>query len=111
MNEGITIHSGNFEDEVVRSPIPVILDFWAAWCGSCKMLNFTLNQLAEEFAGRIKIGKVNVEEETLLAEQHQVITLPTLAVYQGGALVHKHAGALPKPRIAALIQDMIAAEG
>jgi thioredoxin 1 len=106
MNNSIIITSGNFESEVLRSPIPVLLDFWASWCGPCKMIAPFIDQLADEYAGRIKVGKVNVDEENALAERHGVVSIPTLVVYKDGAVVTQKAGAAPKHDIEALFKDL-----
>ena len=66
----ITLTKGNFEDEVLKSEIPVLVDFWASWCGPCKMLAPTVAQIAEEYSGKIKVGKVNVDEEESLSREY-----------------------------------------
>ena len=107
MSSGITITGDNFENEVLQSPIPVLIDFWASWCGPCKMIAPLIDQLAEEYAGRIKVGKVNVDEENALAERHGIASIPTLVVYKDGALVNKKAGAAPKHDIETLFKNLI----
>ena len=107
MSSGIAITGDNFETEVLQSPIPVLIDFWAPWCGPCKMISPLIDQLAEEYAGRIKVGKVNVDEETALAEQHGIISIPTLVVYKDGAPACQKTGAAPKRDIETLLRDLI----
>jgi thioredoxin 1 len=103
----ITITAGNFETEVLRSPLPVLLDFWAEWCGPCRMIAPFLEELAGEYAGRIKIGTVNVDEETSLAGQHGIVSIPTLVLYKDGVEVEKKPGAAPKHEIEAFFHDAL----
>jgi thioredoxin 1 len=107
VSSGVTISGGNFEDEVLRSPIPVLLDFWAEWCGPCRMIGPLLDQLAGEYAGRIKIGKVNVDEENELAGQHGIVSIPTLVLYKDGAVAGQRTGAAPKHDIEALFKHLV----
>ena len=107
MSNGITITGANFEAEVLRSPVPVLIDFWAEWCGPCRMIGPMIDQLADEYAGRIKIGKVNVDEENALAGQHGIVSIPTLILYKDGAVAAQKSGAAPKHDIEALFKDLI----
>jgi thioredoxin 1 len=107
MSNEITITGANFESEVIRSPIPVLIDFWASWCGPCKMIAPLIGDLAGEYAGKIKVGKVNVDEEGDLASRHGVVSIPTLVVYQNGKIVNQKAGAAPKQVIEGLFKDLI----
>jgi thioredoxin 1 len=104
----ITITTANFEHEVLQAEVPVLLDFWAPWCGPCRMIAPLLTQLAEAYTGRIKIGKVNADEETALVEKHQVASIPCLLVYHNGSVVKRQAGAVPKQAIEALFKDLLA---
>jgi thioredoxin 1 len=107
MSEHVTITGANFESEVLQSSVPVLIDFWAAWCGPCKMIAPLIDQLAGEYAGRIKVGKVNVDEEGDLASRHGVISIPTIVVYQGGKIVNQKIGAVPKQAIESLFKDLL----
>ena len=107
MSEHISLNSANFESEVLQSTVPVLLDFWAPWCGPCKMIGPLIEQLAEEYAGRLKVGKVNVDEEAELASSHSIVSIPTLIVYKDGKIANQVAGALPKHSIEALFKDLI----
>jgi thioredoxin 1 len=107
MGNEITVTSANFDAEILQSPIPVLVDFWAPWCNPCKMIGPLLGQLSEEYAGRIKIGKVNVDEESDLASRHGIVSIPALTVYKDGQVVRKEVGARPKQEIEKLFKDLV----
>ncbi|MDR1429721.1 MAG: thioredoxin [Spirochaetaceae bacterium] len=107
MSAGITVNSGNFKVEVTDSSVPVLVDFWAAWCGPCKMISPMLEQIADEYSGKLKLGKVNVDEEAALAEQHDITSIPTLVVYKDGQIVNQHSGALPKHELENLFKPYL----
>ena len=100
----ITITKENFESEVMNSDIPVLLDFWATWCGPCRMIAPTLAQIAEENEGRLKVGKVNVDEQMELAMRFGVTSIPLLVVMRDGQIANKAVGAMPKAKIEALFK-------
>ncbi len=98
----LNINKSNFQDEVVNSDRPVLLDFWAPWCGPCRMVV----PIVEEIAGErpdVKVGKVNVDEEQELARQFGVMSIPTLVVMREGKIVRQAVGAQPKPQILAML--------
>jgi thioredoxin 1 len=107
MSSGLAISAANFESEVLKSTIPVLVDFWAEWCQPCRMVGPLLDQLAEEYADRIKICKVNVDQENDLAVRHNVVSIPTMVVYKDGQVVRRQTGAVPKAQIAALFGDLV----
>lgn len=80
----IKITSANFEKEVLNSDIPVLVDFWATWCGPCMMLSPIVEKIAEEYDGKIKVGKINVDEESALAVKFRVASIPTLMLFKNG---------------------------
>lgn len=97
------ITSENFENEVLKSDKTVLLDFWASWCGPCKMISPVVDQIADEYAD-IKVGKVNVDEETELARQFNIMSIPTLLVFKDGKLVNQSVGVIPKQAILGLVK-------
>ena len=98
----INISTSNFQDEVLRSDRPVLLDFWAPWCGPCRMVGPILEEIAQERAD-VKVGKVNVDEQPELASQFSVMSIPTLVVMKDGKVVNQTVGARPKGQILALL--------
>lgn len=99
----ITITNDNFEEEVLKSELPVLIDFWADWCGPCKMMSPVVDELAEELTGKIKVGKVNVDEEAALALKYQIMSIPTLIVMKNGVFEGKTVGVQTKEEVLALL--------
>jgi thioredoxin 1 len=107
MSNGIQINGANFEAEVLKADVPVLVDFWAEWCMPCRMIGPLLDQLGAEYAGRLKIGKVNVDEENDLAGRHGIVSIPTLVLYKDGSIVRQQVGSLPKHEIENLFKDLV----
>ena len=95
----ITITSENFEQEVLKSDLPVLIDFWATWCGPCMMLAPIIEEIAEEYQGKVKVGKINVDEQGPLAMQFGIQSIPTLLYFKGGKLVDTKIGYCTKAQI------------
>ena len=98
----IHINKSNFQNEVLDSEKPILLDFWASWCGPCRMVSPVVDEIASE-RGDIKVGKVNVDEQPELAAQFGVMSIPTLVVMKGGKVVNQIVGARPKAQILAML--------
>ena len=100
----LNITSLNFENEVLNADKPVLLDFYADWCGPCKMLSPILHELAEEKSGTLKVGKINVDEQMELAMRFQVSSIPMLVVFKDGKIVAKSVGYRSKAEVAAMVE-------
>ena len=100
----VILSESNFEKEVLQSEIPVLVDFWATWCGPCRMLAPTIAKIAEEQAGKVKVCKVDVDEEPELAARYNIASIPTLMVFRSGVVVKASVGVQPKAAIEAMLQ-------
>lgn len=100
----LKITKNNFEAEILKSEIPVLLDFWAPWCGPCRMLGPVVEELAREYEGKAKVGKVNVDEEPELAAAFQVSSIPTVAVMKNGKVEKISVGYQPKEALASMLK-------
>ena len=100
-----TLHftDASFDQDVLKSDIPVLVDFWAEWCGPCRMIAPTLDAIAEEFAGRVKVGKVDVDANGATAGRYRVSSIPTLLLFKGGQVVDQRVGALGKAELQKLL--------
>ncbi len=107
MSAVLHINDADFESVVVNSDIPVLLDFWAPWCGPCKMIAPVLDELAPEFAGKAKIVKMNVDDNQATPAQFGVRSIPTLLLFKNGQVVATQVGALPKTQLANFINQHI----
>ena len=100
----ITLTAANFEKEVLESEIPVLVDFWAGWCGPCKMLAPTIAELAKEYEGKVKVGKVNIDEFSSLAIKYGVASIPTVILFKNGQAADKSVGFVPKAAIEGMLK-------
>lgn len=108
MNEPININAASFERAVLQSPIPVLVDFWAPWCGPCQMIAPVLHEIAKEGAGRFRIAKVNVDDEQELMQRFQIRGIPALLFFSEGKLQHQIKGAASKKAIVEQLEKLAA---
>lgn len=100
-----------FEAEVLRSEVPVVVDFWAPWCGPCRLVSPVLDELSEEYAGRVKVVKVNADENPGLSEDFRVQSIPFIAFFAGGEMENSLVGARPKAVLKEAVEELLAAAG
>lgn len=103
----IILNSSNFEQEVINSDLPILVDFWAVWCGPCRAIAPILEELAKEYAGKIKIGKVNVDENNELVSRYSVMSIPTIKFFKNGKLANEIIGAAPKSQFEDAIKKLL----
>src|SRR5512143_1103274 len=103
----IEITDANFQKEVVESPVPVLVDFWAVWCGPCRAIAPILEELAAELRGRLTIAKVNVDDHQELATRFRISSIPTLLLFRDGEVVKTLVGALPKGQLKSQLEDAL----
>ena len=95
----IEVTDENFQQEVMKSETPVLIDFWAAWCGPCKMIGPVVEEIAKEYEGKLKVGKVDVDNNPEISMQFGIRSIPTLMVFKGGKVVEQIIGAVPKKNL------------
>lgn len=103
----IHVSDKEFQEKVLQSEIPVLVDFWAPWCGPCRMVAPVLDKLAEEYAGKILVAKVNTDEDPQWAMQYGVQGIPTMLVVHNGEVIREQVGAVPEPYIRALVDEVL----
>lgn len=107
MSEAINVGEQTFDKVVLESEIPVLVDFWAAWCGPCRMVAPVLDEIAKDHAGKIRIVKVNVDEEPALAARYRITSIPAMKVFKGGEEVRELIGAMPKKMIEEQLEGIL----
>jgi thioredoxin 1 len=103
----ITITDSSFENEVLKSAVPVVVDFWAPWCGPCKMMSQTMEHVEKEYKGRIKFCKINVDENRLAASRYKAMSIPLLVFFKDGVEVDRSVGAVPENQLKSLLSGLL----
>ncbi len=107
MGNAVEVTSQTWQEEVVQSSTPVMVDFWAAWCGPCKMIAPTIEELAEEYKGQMKVCKLNTDESPEIASQHQIMGIPSLLFFKEGKVIDKIVGAASKKQFKEKIDEIL----
>jgi len=107
MPDEMKVTTSTFEAEVVKSAIPVVADFWAEWCGPCRMIAPVLMQLAKDYKDKLKVAKINVDEEPDLASRYGIQSIPTLLFFKGGQMVKQQIGAVPRPVLEKIVKELV----
>jgi thioredoxin 1 len=110
MANTIAVTDTTFEQEVLKAEVPVLVDFWATWCGPCRMLAPIIEEIAREQAGKLKVVKVDVDENPRIAQQYGIMSIPTLILFKGGKPVERLVGYMPKAQLLRSLQPHLAAE-
>jgi thioredoxin 1 len=104
----LTFTDGNFDQDVLRSEVPVLVDFWAEWCGPCRQMAPTIDAVAQEYAGKLKVGKLDVDSNINTAGRYNIRGIPTLLLFKGGQVVEQRVGAVGKSEVARMVDAHVA---
>lgn len=105
----LSFDEANFEAEVLNSAVPVVVDFWAEWCGPCRLLGPVIDELANDYSGRVKVGKLNIDQAESVAAKYGVQSIPTVMIFENGQATERLVGAMPKKSYAQLLDAKVAA--
>ena len=103
----LTLTDAQFDQDVINSDVPVLVDFWAEWCGPCRMMSPTIDAVADDYAGRVKVGKLNVDENGQTAMRYNIRGIPTLLLFKGGKIVEQKVGAVGKTDVAKMLDAQL----
>ena len=107
MSTEVTVSQDNFTAEVLDSDTPVVVDFWAEWCAPCKMIAPVLEQISQDYAGKLKVAKVNVDDDGEIAQRYNIVSIPTLLLFKDGEVVRQQVGAVPRETIEGMLRDVV----
>ncbi len=107
MSKAVQISDGTFEEEVLKSDVPVVVDFWAPWCGPCKMIAPILEEFAETYDGKLKVAKLDVDQNPRISSQYKIMSIPALLFFKDGKLVEQVIGALPKAQLQNYVEKVL----
>jgi len=110
MSQAVTeVTDSTFDAEVLQSPVPVLVDFWATWCGPCRMIAPVVEELAKQYEGKLKVTKVDVDNNTRIATKYDIRSIPSLYIFKGGKVVQTIIGAVPKNQLVSALEGVLAA--
>ena len=107
MSKPVEVTDDSFEQEVLKSETPVVVDFWAPWCGPCRMVAPVVERLSAEYAGRVKFCKLNVDENRLASQRYQVMSIPTVILFKKGLIADMSVGAVPEPELRKKVESLL----